>query len=294
MRANSVYARGINWPLVTRTTHELAARAKTTGDTYYAIQWVVDQIRKQGDGHAIFMPPQQAKGWLSAMEAMPYSLPTVSVGVGRLGYIKLPTFSAASDAAQRRYVSAALAGISRVESRHRRCGWIVDLSDDSGGNMFPMIFSVGPILGDGMFIGFRDKHGVITEYDTYHDGAITVHKSGGITHRLASPVKLTDLQPPPPVAVITSARTNSAGEAVTVAFRGRPNTRSFGTATTGATNAPGLFTLPDGAALLFGVVAYVDRTGRTYWRAIEPDQPLQGEPPEKTAQGWLLRTPACR
>jgi C-terminal processing protease CtpA/Prc len=64
------------------------------------------------------------------------------------------------------------------------------------------------------------------------------------------------------VAVITGPRTASSGEAVTIAFKGRPHTRSFGLPTAGLSTANGTFPLSDGAMILLTMAIEVDRTGR--------------------------------
>lgn len=99
----------------------------------------------------------------------------------------------------------------------------------AGGDMYPMLLGVGPLLGDGPLIGFTGRKG-FRYYVSYRDGALSV---GGYTDR--APVVVPAFSPAPPVAVLTGPTTASSGEAVTVAFRGRANTRSFGAATGGVT-----------------------------------------------------------
>jgi carboxyl-terminal processing protease len=113
-----------------------------------------------------------------------------------------------------------------------------------------------------------------------------------------APVKVADFRPTPPVAVITGGSTFSAGEAVAVAFRGRPHIKSFGAATGGAPNSPGRLLLADGAALRFALYFDVDRTGTAYTQAIAPDVAVPGPTtpsgsPLLAAASWLLSTAAC-
>ena len=87
-------------------------------------------------------------------------------------------------------------------------------------------------------------------------------------------------------------QTASSGEAVLIAFVGRPNTRSFGTATRGLTTANDGFPLPDGASIMLAVGTYADRLGRVYGQAIEPDQCLEGGANETgiRAAAWIRET----
>jgi hypothetical protein len=97
---------------------------------------------------------------------------------------------------------------------------------------------------------------------------------------------------------LTGPRTASSGEAVTIAFRGRPRTRSFGLPTAGLSTSNGTFPLPDGAALLLTTAIEADRTGRRYGDKIEPDQlvendPTKGDPAIEAATQWLRASSTC-
>ena len=136
---------------------------------------------------------------------------------------------------------------------------------------------------------------------------------GGTVGTFESPARSTkwvagqrvDVEPPPGlsalesawVAVITGPRTVSSGEAVTVAFRGRPRTRSFGQPTGGLSTSNSGFPLPDGATLLLTTAVFADRNGQRYGAAIEPDEavsPVDGaDPALAVAVAWLRRSSGC-
>ncbi|MFI8166039.1 hypothetical protein ACIGAN_06725 [Streptomyces sp. NPDC085931] len=88
---------------------------------------------------------------------------------------------------------------------------------------------------------------------------------------------------------------------MTVAFRGRPDTRSFGEATTGLPTGNVRHRLSDGAILNLTEVKDADRTGRTYDSPIPPDQPVVDNPGRRggedpvvsAAVTWLSRQPGC-
>ena len=77
--------------------------------------------------------------------------------------------------------------------------------------------------------------------------------------------------------MLTSRLTGSAGEGVAMAFRGRPDARSFGEATAGVPTGNTLHRLQDGAGLVLTEGIGVDRTGRTYETRIRPDQPVASD-----------------
>lgn len=155
-------------------------------------------------------------------------------------------------------------------------GWVVDLRANGGGNMLPMLAGVGPLLGEGMIGAFLHPSGERLlwsyRYGTLLLGDQVLLKVEGPAHELRRLM--------PPVAVLTSGVTASSGEAVAVAFPGRPQTCSFAALTRGLPTANEPYTLSDGARLLLTVALFADRSGRTYDAPLVPDEivPVEAEP----------------
>jgi C-terminal processing protease CtpA/Prc len=103
----------------------------------------------------------------------------------------------------------------------------------------------------------------------------------------------------PLVAVLTGQTTGSSGEAVVIAFRGRPNTRSFGEKTSGLPTGIEWFTLSDGAVIGLAMVTFADREGHEYSERIIPDEIVYEDPsgntdrPLEAATKWILSQPVC-
>ena len=99
------------------------------------------------------------------------------------------------------------------------------------------------------------------------------------------------------MAVLTGRMTCSSGEAIATAFRGRPDTRSFGLETCGLPTANDEFPLSDGAWILLTVSRFADRTGVVYSGPIAPHEVVN--PPETSARSGpggshrLAAEPAC-
>ena len=68
----------------------------------------------------------------------------------------------------------------------------------------------------------------------------------------------------------------SEGEAVAIAFKGRPRTIFIGTATRGLSSSNEGFLLSDGANLVITVGLDVDRTGTVYEERVLPDEVVEG------------------
>lgn len=175
-----------------------------------------------------------------------------------------------------------------------RCGWIVDLGDNTGGNMWPMLLGVGPLLrgrADGPDVVGHFFDGTALQPWRYRDGAVWV----GDAPRLAADDATRRLRrPDAPVAVLQSGRTASSGEAIVLALRGRPHSRSFGTPTMGYSTGNVPVTLVDGSTLLLTGTVMKDRNGIGDGSRIVPDVPATRRAEAmRLAQAWLLEQPAC-
>jgi C-terminal processing protease CtpA/Prc len=122
-----------------------------------------------------------------------------------------------------------------------------------------MLAGVEPILGEGILGYFIDPEGNTSPWN----------KNTIFYPKVTFPYTL--YKPNPKVAVLTDRVTASSGEAVAIAFRGRPNTRSFGKPTCGLSTANRGFSLTNGTVLFLTVSTMADRTGTEYGKSVEPD-----------------------
>jgi C-terminal processing protease CtpA/Prc len=174
-------------------------------------------------------------------------------------------------------------------------GVVVDLRRDTGGNMFPMLTGLGPILGEGELGAFVDLAGE-TMFWRYRDGQLYIGDWAGVKHDHPYLLK----QSHAPVAVLTSRLTASSGELVLLAFRGRPHTRTFGEETYGIPTANQGMQLRDGAMIHLTMALGADRTGRTYDGPVVPDEYVETDwrrlgterdPVLAEAVAWILEAP---
>lgn len=296
MQRYALHRKTINWITLRQQAFEVANGAITPAETYLAISEALDAL---GDHHSFLLTPYDATQQNSA-DLTPDQEPTGYDLTADIGYLDLPHFEASQQAASR-YIQLAQEAI-RTADQAETCGWIIDLRDNGGGNMWPMLVGVGPILGDGVVGSFVFPDGGKKPWD-YSDGQAQL--DGGTVIGILHPYVLK--RPAPPVAVLTNQDTASPGEAIVVAFRGRPSTRSFGEPTAGIPTDNEAFRLRDGAELVLTVVVDADRTGRTYELAIVPDQLVPTNVSQESAQkgtatdsgvqaalAWLQEQVGCR
>lgn len=205
-----------------------------------------------------------------------------------IGYLELPalTGNKAITEAYTQTVQQFIRDMDQAAIRH----WIIDLRRNTGGNMWPMIAGVCPLLGDGGYGFFLSPDG---ERASWLPGIAKLIRSlPEGAYCLKHPVVA--------IAVLTSRLTSSSGEFTTLAFRGAPRTRSFGEATAGLPTANQGKALRDGAQLFLTVAYGADRTGQIYTGPIMPDQPVtndwtlfqtERDPVLLSAIAWLRRQP---
>jgi hypothetical protein len=181
----------------------------------------------------------------------------------------------------------------------RSCGFVVDLRGNSGGDVFPMISGLSPLIGDGQMFRMQDRAGTIQASMLKGAAVVGIGPDGQETeiNRVTGWQWLPMLSTSP-VAVLTDSVTASSGEIAALAFRGRQNTRFFGEKTRGLASGNDFVELQDGVTLLITSAMALDRNGRTYPNGIEPDEVIlaangQDEPVLAAATRWLAADQGC-
>ncbi|MGW7537369.1 S41 family peptidase [Amycolatopsis sp. NPDC054798] len=277
LRLHSIDRDRVDWPRAEADALRAAEGVSTLSGTYPMIQTVLAEL---GNPHSKLLSPAQAQAPPAATIAVPSSR-----AANGLAVLKLPGF-VADAAGEERYVAAGVAALRAVEAQ-ALCGWIVDLRDDVGGNMWPMLTVLAPLLGDGVAGSFAGP-GRAPGFWSVRDGRSWSGEQPATAE--VNPVRLS--RPKPPVAVLTSRNTASSGEATLIAFRGLGRAATFGEPTAGFATGNVAFDLADGAKLLVTSTVDVDRTGRVYgaW-PIAPDFPAAD--PEAAAREWLRTRGGC-
>lgn len=160
-------------------------------------------------------------------------------------------------------------------------GWIVDLRGNNSSSISPMLAAIAPVLGNGTvgyFINDTNEEPWISE-----NGKIFYGKT--LVEDLHEFYKLKNSSAP--VAILTDGKTKNSGEAIVVAFKGRPKTKSFGTKTYGASSLNETYILSDGATISFTTGYFADRNKTAYKDAIAPDAEVSSDQVVSKAITWL-------
>jgi carboxyl-terminal processing protease len=268
MQTNSINRDRINWTDLRGQVIERARGAQTIADLYPAVSLALGLL---DDHHSFYQAPggggvgNPRSPRCTATAAAPPMVPA------DIGYVRVSAFSSGVAGADRTFADEVQQQI-RSRDRADLSGWIVDLRGNGGGNMWPMVAGVGPVLGDGVAGYFVPPSGAAIPWS--FQGGSAISGSSEIVRTSAMYVLMTRA---PRVAVLTDALVASSGEAVAVSFRGRPNTRSFGAATCGLSTANSGFRLSDGATLQLTTALMADRNRTAYGISIVPDEAVSGD-----------------
>jgi carboxyl-terminal processing protease len=276
MQAHSINRLTIDWTSFRATVLAEAAPAQKIGDTYPAVRTA---LRLLGDGHSFLQVPGGGVIYVPTRScgAPPAATPAVPDGIG---YVRVGSFTGSGGAAVT--FANGIQEAIRNADRDGLVGWIVDLRGNGGGNMWPMIAGVGPVLGEGVLGYFIDPLGIENIWE-YRAGASRLDGNNQVRVSTAYTLR----RPAPRVAVLTDVAVASSGEALVVAFRLRPDTRSFGAATCGLSTANQSFPLIDGSTLFLTVSLMADRGHNPYGVPLVPDDQVDADQVVERAIDWL-------
>lgn len=169
------------------------------------------------------------------------------------------------------YANALFAKV--VEDAHDTCGFIVDLRGNQGGNIWPMVAGLSPLLGQGWRSFELGSDGITTSAGYLENGAAIAGEGEyeGQTIVQVDGWKPYERLSQLPVAVLIDDAVASSGEGVAVGFKGRPGTQFFGQTTYGAASSNEGFLIDDRVNIVVTTGMMVDRDGRTYPTGISPD-----------------------
>jgi hypothetical protein len=312
IRANALTSRDVDWPAVRREVFARAATATSTAAAYPALRHALAalddnhsflqlspeleaaEVRALGAGGAGVRPARGARPPSPFGTRMRPEAELLGADNTPIALVFMP--QGRRDSA---FAAAFQQSLAALDAR-RPCGWVVDLRGNGGGDMWPMLAGLGPILGEGTVGGSVNATGA-RDHWIYQGGEAIFEDGSGVRKTIAAvadPVSVTVAS----IAVLIDRGTASSGEAMAIAFRGDPRVRLFGETTFGASTATRGFKLSDGANLVVAVSTFVDRAGNVFPHGVTPDVEVAVPEtrPEPSADAvlqhaltWLRTRPSC-
>ncbi|MGH3614902.1 MAG: S41 family peptidase [Pseudonocardia sp.] len=270
MESGGYYVDPATWPAQRTEAEQLTNNAPDTAATYPALRAA---LAAAGGEHSEWLPPGAPLVDPNPVESTTPSVTTTPDGIST---VSVPELVSGDPQALQRYADSTASSLSRA-GQPTSCGWIVDLRDNGGGNMWPMFAGLSPLLADGPMLSFASNTGERTE----------VRIEGGTALAGAQPqASVVDLpKSTKPIAVLQGESTASSGEAVLLAFRGQPNVRTIGSDSAGSSTANMSVPMPDGATMVLTTAVYVDRFNQAFGGRITPD--LSAPDALVAARTWL-------
>ena len=285
----------VSWTALAAAAHTRLEKAADCDDAYGSITWCFSQLNEP---HSFIMPPGKAALYTNDETTLnrPADLSELMGEIkgewlqDSIAYLTIPWVSTTDSLICERVADSLQSVIAALDSR-RISRWIIDLRKNSGGNCWPMLAGIGPLLGDGVY-GYFVSPGQRVPI-TYRDGS--AYQGRHVICRVSREGYRTQCSRKS-IVVLTSRGTVSAGEIVALAFRGREQTYLFGEPTAGLTTANATYTLSDRSMLVLTKCQEADYTGRICTGSIQPDkmiaaseQSSQQDDPVKTAAiSWLM------
>ncbi|MEM6720205.1 MAG: S41 family peptidase [Bacteroidota bacterium] len=252
---NSIRIDSVDWNAIKQESYN----SFSTNESFENAHLIVKNVlQKLNDRHSTFWESATVEKIHSNVESTVIRFEVLHDSVG---YIEVPSFSGFNDL--------------RVNY------WIIDLRNNSGGNMWPMISGLSPFFRKDTLGYVMDRDKRFSPWYVKFDGVFsdTVRKS-----QLDSFYKLEN--PWKKIAIIINGKTASAAEAIVVSFKSLPDVKFFGKPTYGVSSANTDYTLSDGSLLLLTTHIMADRTKKLYGKRIMPD--VYTEHPKEDAIKWFL------
>lgn len=232
-----------------------------------------DAVKIAGTKHSFLMMPDEAQEAVDEYEA-----PSVEENDGVVT-VHMPAFMGTPDQGSE-YAQT----IAQAVSGANVCAAVIDLSENGGGDMGPMIAGISPLIPDGpvsYFVTGGGESAVMLE-----SGKV----SGGGRPTTVDITEKSEV----PVAIVTGEHTASSGEQALLAFKGVPNTRVFGQPTAGYATVNTPFPLYGGKQLVVTVGVTKDRMGTTHAEdPIAPDVTVEPAQAVNAATQWA-RDQGCQ
>lgn len=254
IKKHSIFADSLDMQAITEDVDRYADTFKSYKEVGY---YYTRLLHKAGDNHSFYISKSTMEHYSKKQkDSIGFSYRLLDGGIG---YLNIPGFLSTDKAVTNGFANQIYDAVRELDTNHDIAGWIVDLRQDDGGNMWPMVLGLSALIGKetpGYFANSKRETAWRTS-SPFNDVIITTAyqlKNAGTK-----------------IAVLYSNKTASSGEMTAICFIGKPNSRSFGETTGGFITGNEIFYLSDDNIFVLATTYTLDRNKKKYITGIVPD-----------------------
>ncbi|MGN6111858.1 MAG: S41 family peptidase [Luteimonas sp.] len=273
-RERAYRADSVAWPDVIAQANDIAA---SSGEDA-AIRYVV---RALGDHHSFYLTPDAGAMAHAATPAALHTATPISDARPAVDGVPVVEVHGWSGSVEEGNAAATALRSQLVHAlATQRCGIVLDFANNHGGNMWPMLAGLAPLVTEGLLGYFQDARG--------HRQAIARRGEALFLGGKPLPYRAGGAQPAHAagrVAIVLGPGSASSGEIVPIMFHGQGNVRLFGRPTSGHSTANTMHQLANGGFVGITTGTTLDRDGVEFGGTIVPD--VAGDDGVADAAQWV-------
>ncbi|WP_295234111.1 S41 family peptidase [Sediminibacterium sp.] len=261
IKEKSLFSDSLNWNQISEELAVLPFGKNDSIDHKIIFDYFIKKLRNVGDKHSLFLTRASINSY-TTKNSEPKQPESKYLGKG-IGLLKIPKCMTFSNTKDREFANSIRYQIKKIDTENEIIGWVVDLRNNGGGNMWPMVAGLNALVQDGI-VGYTvgTPNRKEEEWKT-ENGRINY------SNELTDTYKIKKLNTK--IAVLIDSMTASSGEMTAITFIGLPNVKLFGQPSAGFTTANSTFYLSDGTRLFLATKFVADRTHKLYPDKIIPD-----------------------
>jgi hypothetical protein len=252
IKYNSLFSDSLDWPSIEKEIQTLPSDQFSV-----TVKFMIDKLKAAGDSHTRYLTKEKVNKM--GKQNLDNAQPQAKYLGDNIAYVKVPGFQSLNGTVCEDFATNIQSLIRSLDTNVVN-GWLVDLRENRGGNMHPMIAGLGPLTGEGTLGYFVYKTGSYPW--SYQNGTCAPVK-------VANPYSIKNKHSK--IAVLISKRTASSGEMTAISFIGKNDTKLFGQPSAGYTTGNSGFKLSDGSYIYLATSITADRSGKKYSAKILPD-----------------------
>jgi hypothetical protein len=277
MKKHYYRKQAVNWDSLSLAAQLKLQEAKTCEDAYETINWC---FRSFNETHSFVMPANTAALYnndTAILKTRPKLFQLMGTLKSELlqdkgiAYLHLPWVGTTDPSTCTKIADSIQSLIAGLDEKGIN-KWIIDLRNNKGGNCWPMLAGIGPLLGEGIcgyFVTEAEKVPI-----SYNNGA-AMH--GKYIRCQVSQKPYKTKHDKNWIVVLTGPKTSSSGEIIALAFKGKEQAYLYGEPTAGFTTANTTYKLSDHSMLVLTICQEADRNGKIYEGKIVPDEMISSE-----------------